>query len=446
MATANISWTPCGSASDGQYLYYGKTNIATGTPISGTGWTLYSGVPLTNSANSVTINGLDDNVEYTFYIYCHCTTSGNGPLTQSAPIIKYVCPTFSNITPIYNGVSYNLSIPTSANNTGSWIQNVEVSVYDSSNITKLYTNTYSSPFAIPGGSFNNLNSSTNYNLQISYTNNATPQRVNLCTSVPFTTSAACTAPTITVNNATANTFDVNWTPGTGGTFDILVNSSVVATGITTSPYTVTNLTPATLYQVNVRKNCTTGGTGISTTQNITTSNATLNGVISMNIPVSYAAAANYTDAPVTLAFNFPTATPSPITLYFAATWENSCNSCTSGKCLATAGFDIISGTPNTCPGGTISGLPEWPSQSNYPLVVNIPQGVTTYSATNIQTTVGHQPFFPLYFAAANPNPGGGTARGFTDLYVKVNSPAGYSANFTISNGTNITGVIIHNVS
>src|ERR1700749_2367087 len=108
MATANYTWTPCGSSSDGQYVYYGKTNIATGTPVSGTGWTFYTGPPLPNTANSASITRLDDNVEYPFYVYCHCPAAGNGPLSNFGPLIKYICPTLSNITPTFNGVSYTV--------------------------------------------------------------------------------------------------------------------------------------------------------------------------------------------------------------------------------------------------------------------------------------------------------------------------------------------------
>jgi hypothetical protein len=444
MATFNISWTPCGSSSDAQYIYYGKSNIVTGTPISGTGWTLYTGAALSNSIGSATINGLDDNVEYTVYGYCHCPAAGNGPLSNFGPVIKYACPVLSNIAPTYNGVSYALAIPNSANNSGTWIEKTLVNLYDSSLQNLLQTNTYGNPFGPTiTGSFTALNSSSNYNLQVVYSNN-TGTKTNQCGSSPFTTSAPCTAPTVTVNNPTANTFDVNWTPTTGGTFDVLVNNNVVASGLTTGPYTVTSLAPATIYQVNVRKNCTTGGNAISATQNITTSNANVNGVISMNSNVNVVN--NSQQGNLSLSFSFPQPTQFPMTLYFGYTHENACNSCTGGKCNWSNGYDIFT-PPNgaqNCPGS--------PSGDGYsgpphlPFVVNIPQGVTTYnSGTSIYTTLG------------NPGPSGGVigpwqnlgggpgARGYTDLYVKVNSPNGYSANFTITNGTNISGVNIHNV-
>lgn len=444
MATFNINWTPCGSSSDAQYIYYGKSNVVTGTPVSGTGWTLYTGAAIVNSIGSAIIDGLDDNVEYTVYGYCHCPAAGNGPLSNFGPVIKYACPTLSNIVPTYNGVSYNLAIPNSANNTGTWIQKTLVNLYDSSLQNLLQTNTYNTPFnANVSGSFTALNASSNYNLQVIYSDN-TGIKTNQCGSSPFTTSAACTAPTVTVNNPTSNTFDVNWTPTSGGTFDILVNNNVIASGLTTGPYTATSLTPATIYQVNVRKNCTTGGNAVSTTQNISTTNANVNGVVAMNSNVN--AVGTFATGDLSLSFTFPTATAFPITLYFGYIHENGCTTCSGGKCSWSNGYDIFSppaGAQN-CPSTPIGNVNSG-GHPNYPFVVNIPQGVTTFnSGTNIHT-IDPSPTLPnnpwQNYGAGNT----GGARGFTDLYVKIANPNGYSANFTITNGTNITGVTIHNV-
>jgi len=444
MATINLTWQPCGSSSDGQYIYYGKTNVVTGTPISGTGWTLFTGAALVNTQGSVSITGLDDNVDYTTYGYCHCADAGNGPLVNFTPLIKYECPTLSNISPTYNGVSYNLTIPNSASNSGTWIEKILVNLYDSTDQNLLQTNTYLPPYnPNSSGSFTALNSSSNYNLHVAYSNNANT-RTNQCGSSTFITSAPCVAPTVTVNNATSNTFDVNWSPATGGTFDILVNNNVVASGLTTGPYTVTNLTPATIYQVNVRKNCTTGGTAISGTQSISTTNANVDGVISMNSDTN--AVGTFSNGTLYLLFNFPQPTAFPITLYFGYTHENGCSSCTGQKCSWSNGYDIFtppSGAQNcpTFPSGEINSG----GHPHYPFVVNIPQGVTTFnSGTNIHT-IDPSPNLPnnpwQNYGAGNT----GGARGFTDLYVKVANPNGYSANFSIANGSNISGVTIHNV-
>lgn len=271
--TANLSWQACGSSSDGTYLYYGKSTIVTGTPISGTGWTLYTGAPLANTASSATISGLDDNVEYNFNIYCHCSTSGNGPIQTQGPSIKYVCPTVTIVNTTFNSINYNLSVPATSNNTGTWIQAITVTLYDSSGSTLLYTNTHSSPLSTSiNGSFTTLSPSTSYTLKVAYSNTGNT-RSNICTSQVITTNVSCSAPTLTITNITNSSFDVAYSPiNAGDTFDILLNSNAVATGLTVSPYTVTGLTVNTAYTIAVRRNCITGGNAISSTSNVTTSN------------------------------------------------------------------------------------------------------------------------------------------------------------------------------
>lgn len=426
MATANISWTACGSSSDGQYLYYGKSTIVTGTPISGTGWTLYTGSALPNTASSAVINGLDDNVEYNYNIYCHCPSAGNGPISTQGPLIKYVCPSVTLLTPTYNGLSYTITVPNSSNNVGSWIQTIVVSAYDSSNINLITSNTYTAPFnSTISGNFSSLNPSTNYNIQIAYSNNA-KSRTQSCSSTPFTTAAACVAPTVTLNNATSNTFDVSWTPTTGGTFDILVNSSVVASGLTTGPYTVTGLNAATIYQVNVRKNCATGGSAISTAQNITTTNATITGTLSLN---SSTAPDQGQQGTMYLIFNFATPTAIPITLYFGSL--DTCTVCPSPNSYAT-GYNLF-----TIPSGSVPNTSGYYYDASQPFVVNIPSGVTTYNSGTSISPLGTNPAGRVWIHTALEHT--------TDLYVRVNSPSGYSANFSIANGVNVTGVTLHNV-
>lgn len=430
MATLNPAWVPCGSASDGQFLYYGKTTVVTGNPLSGTGWTLFSGAALQNTISSATIPGLDDNVEYTLYNYCHCTSSGNGPLSTIGPYINYVCPTISTIVPTFNGISYTLSVPASANNTGSWIQTIAVKILDSSNTTVLYTNTHNAPFSSSiSSNFPGLNPSTNYNLNIAYSNSGAT-RTNACSSTPFTTSAACTAPVASISNVTANTFDVSWTPATGGSFDVLLNGTPVATGLTSGSgiYTVTGLSPATIYSVVIRKNCTTGGTAISNTVNTTTANTLISGIVSMNTPSLSG------QQPLYLTFSFPVATPVPITLYFGWTIND------NNTCNFSNGYDIFSLPPGsqTCSGNPTGDI-SYGGHPHYPFVINIPQGVTTYnSGTNIHT-IDPSPVLPNDPLVKDPG------ETFTDLYVKINAPSGYAANFTIANGLNISGVAIHNV-
>lgn len=442
MATFNISWTPAGSSSDGQYIYYGKTNVVTGTPVSGTGWTLYTGNAIANTIGSAIINGLDDNVDYTFYGYAHCADAGNGPLTTVGPIIKNVCPVFVSVTPTFNGVSYNYTVPSSASNAGTWIEKIVVSLYDSANQNQLQTNSYSPPYSTNlVGSFSALSSSTVYNLQIAYSTNS-GVRTSQCGINNFTTSAACVAPTVTVSNPTPSSFDVNWTPTTGGTFDILVNNSVIASGLTTGPYTVTSQSPATTYQVNVRKNCSTGGNAVSQTQSISTTTSLVNGVVSVNMNPSQGSSARKT---LTMSFTFPTPTPAPLTINFGQTFIVAQNGGT--HCIEYAGYDLFSvpqGTNPTCPFGTLNA--GYAPSGNLPWVINIPAGVTSYTTPvdGIYTTAGPGP------NVGSMNPGGfqyapwsiavGAANSVVaGIYIRVVSPSGYTSNFTITPGQNTSG-------
>lgn len=273
MATTTLNWTPCGSGSDGVNLYYGKTRIVTGTPTGGTGWILYTGAPLSPSLGTVTISGLDDNVEYSYYLYCHCPSAGNGPLVSFGPLIKYACPTVTTLSPLSNGLSYTLTVPPSANNSGTWIQVINVDILSADQSSIINAQQFATPFSSTiSSSFSGLESSTSYNFRVYYTTQSPQTRISVCSITPFNTSIACAPATIIVNNPTATGFDVSWTPTSGGSFDILVNNNVIASGLGTGPYTVTGLTPNTNYTVNVRKNCTFGGTAMSPTQNITTSN------------------------------------------------------------------------------------------------------------------------------------------------------------------------------
>lgn len=435
MATFLVTWTPAGSVSDGQYIYYGKTNVVTGNPLSGTGWTLYTGNALVNSVGSANIVGLDDNVEYSFSGYAHCPDAGNGPLVNFGPNANYVCPTLTNIVPSYNGVSYTLNIPNSANNSGTWIEQTKVNVLSGSSV--LQTNTYNTPFnGTINGSFTSLNSSLGYALQIIYSNNS-GNRTSICGSIPFTTTAPCEAPVITLSNPTANSFDVNWTPTTGGTFDIIVNNSVIASGLTTGPYTVTNLTANTSYQASVRKNCVTGGNAISTTQNITTTQTVLNGTISISIPQPY----NAQQQTTTVSLTFPAPTPSPITLYFGALFEQSCNTCTStGKlCKSPWGYELFAPPADQC-AGFPPGVP-----ASYAYAISVPSGVTSFSATNIAPRIYYGPG-TLNFITESPALGQVPGRGWTDLYVKIASPSGLVPVLTYQNSTNVQGVTVHNIA
>lgn len=348
MSTGNLSWGACGPSSDGTNLYYGKTQIATGNPLSGTGWTLYNGAALANSASSATITGLDDNVEYTSYIYCHCASAGNGSLVNQGPVIKYVCPSVSSATTTFNTLNYTLSVPISANNAGTWIQNIKVVLLNGSGSTILYTNTHTAPFSGSiTNSFSGLNPSTSYTLQVSYSNNAA-SRTNLCSSQVVTTTAACAAPTVVVSNITNSAFDVAFSPiAAGDTFAVQLNSSTIATGLTSSPYTVTGLSGSTSYQVAVVKSCATGGTATSAPQNVSTL-----GTPTCTDEVSGLGQSGVTTTTITLNWTNPANTVGTVVLYRAcasSTWlVPNVSGNYSGSYLSSTYFQFTGLPSNTC--------------------------------------------------------------------------------------------------
>lgn len=276
--TANIALNACGGASDSMKIYYGKTTIVTGDPLTGTGWTLHTGAPLSAGTTSVVITGLDDNVQYTFYRYCHCPISGETDPEIQGPEIKYVCPTFQSTSSSSNQINYTILIPTSANNVGTWINKILVQVYDSTGTTLFSANTHNSPFSSSvSGSFLGLTASTTYRIKIKYSN-AVGTVTHDCGFQDVMTQAPCVAPTVTSGDITYNSFEVAWSvPASfsGDNYSIVINSNTIASGLTigSSPYLVTGLDPNTIYSVQVVRNCGFGGTSSSTPINITTDSA-----------------------------------------------------------------------------------------------------------------------------------------------------------------------------
>jgi len=94
----------------------------------------------------------------------------------------------------------------------------------------------------------------------------------------FTTPYSCPKPTVpTVTNITATTADLGWTNGGTETAWIVYYKTAAATdytevtGVTTNPYTLGGLTPATNYIFKVKANCSVSDTSFtSATQTFTT--------------------------------------------------------------------------------------------------------------------------------------------------------------------------------
>lgn len=438
MTNATFTWIPQAGIL-AQEVWYGRLTDVGATLPPSAGWNqgnnLYSA-----TANSALIPNLDENTKYQFAVLEHCS-QGSAPWSI---ITKYklVCPVVSvvshsgsldvtltianasELAKIVSSLVLNLIDPSTGNP-------VSGANFSGSQITATITQTFSS-----------LSPGTPYLVSVGYTLfPGGPMTVCSTTAVNTAALAPCTAPNFTISNITTTGFVITPSGLVGGdTYDVFLNTSPVAVAQTSGTYSAIGLTPGVTYSVVVRRNCSGGGSGSSSPQNVTTTTA-LNGTINLSTPQSNVSFQQV----VTVNVTFPTPTISPITLYLGYTRRNLCNPCAGGYCSWSNGYDIFtppSGAQN-CPGvptgDGYSGPP------HLPFVVNVPAGVTSYSQTNIFTTLG------------NPGPSGGvigpwlsldstSGQGFTDLYVKINSPSGYIPALTYLNGGTISGVTLHNIT
>jgi len=424
MTTANVTINACAGASDSMKVYYGKTLLVTGDPVSGTGWTLYTGGPIAGSTTSVTITGLDDNVEYTFYRYCHCPVSGDTTPEIDGPIIKYVCPSFQTTNASSNQIDYVVSVPPSVNNSGTWIQRILVEVYDSTGTTLLSQNVYNGPFSSTlSGSFLGLLSQTSYQLRIRYSNTA-GTLFRACTALNIDTTPACVAPTVNISNLNGTSFDINWTVPSayiGDTYNIIINSSTVASSIPygSQPYTYSGATPSTSYSVQVVRNFAYGGQCTSSTQTVNTPFALISGVLNLACNSNCSSQGD-----VILSINFTAPTPVPLTLYFGKIEVLPGNPAVGSA----YGYDLFAIPPGITPAPG--------SGSNFPYFINVPSGTSNLNVTGPFPRTDS--FAPWVCQQCQ-----GLLR---DVYVKIQAPSGYASNFSKGIGNLYhASAVVHNV-
>lgn len=224
----------------------------------------------------------------------------------------------------------------------------------------------------------------------------------------FITNVASTSATLNVNGLNS-----------GDTYDVSIydNSGLVsaATAQTTATYSIIGLTPNTVYTVQVLKKCSCGN--VSNTVNVDfTTLPTISGSITHTCGTGSSAINSQ------LAFSFTQPTPTALTLYFGYIEHWNSNNTNNAY-----GYQIY-----TIPSGVVPATGYY-SDSSLPFVVNIPQGVTSYTTPSLgmfQTVP--EPGAPWTCASTRP---------LTDVYVKVNSPTGYLTNLSITN----SGVVIHNL-
>lgn len=427
---ATFSWIPQAGIL-AQEVWYGRLTDVGSTLPPATGWN--QGNNLYNATASTTqLNNLDENTKYQFAVLEHCS-AGSSPWSIVTKY-KLVCPTVSTILHA-TSVDVTLSV-INAGELSKVIDSLVLNLVDPSTGNPINGVNFSGSQITSSitWTFSGLTASTPYQVVLGYTlipggalTNCSTSTVNTAALVP------CTPLTFTFSNITTTGFTIN-VPGLqgGDSYDVFLSNSDIAASITTSTYNVSNLTPGTTYSVNIRRNCSNATTGMSPSQNVTTINSLI-GTISMTIPNPYQASQQVTSIAVT----FPTPTTAPVTLHIGALFEQGCGGCASGLCkepwggaLFTYPVDVCSGFPQGAPGEA-------------PYLINIPAGVTNYTATNIQNDPPTT--FPLLTLNPNLNPGH-PGRGWTDLYVKVLSPSGIIPAFTYQNSTNIQNVTVHNIT
>jgi len=454
MATFTVTWVPTNGST--YEIWYGKlTEVGTTSLPPTTGWTEALGSPFDSTLGTATISGLDDNTQYRVVSRADCGANDSPWVERGG--YKLVCPTFSVVADPVPGDAVGASISATVNLSNLVefeiiASSVTLTVKKTSDSSIVATKVWSTPYTSSTltNTFANLLTGTSYTVYLSIHDTVAGTDI-ACSNQPVTTNTpvvvpppVCNAPTFSVGNITASGFVITVTSSSipGDTYDVSTNGGTFWSVLgQTSPISVTGLTANTPYVVMVRRNCVGGGQGVSTSQTISTGRDAITGSITID------AAAAVGQSPIKVTVNLQQPLTDPLTLYFGYTWKNLCNTCPGQHCSWSNGYDIftVPSGGQSCPtvpnGNTYSGPP------HLPFVVVVPPGTINY-----QTTSG------IYTTLGNPGPSGGVIgpwlnltgtntvdNGYTDFYVKVQSPTGKYANFTLTHGTIVNRAVIHNV-
>lgn len=461
---AVVTWVPVNGSS--YEIWYAKLSTVGATTVPpSTGWTQATGSPFDSSLGTGTISGLDDNTQYRIEVRSDCMQNDS----QWVDNIEYkvICPTLSLTANPVSSTDVGASITASVSilnymefeSIGTSITLTVTKVSDSSIVaTKVFTAPYAGPTLT--NIFSGLLVNTNYSVSIVVHNGITSTDIT-CTAQSTTTQSpvvvpppVCNPPTFSITNVTASSATININGlSAGDVYNISLDGGATfpITG-TATPYNLTGLVAGTSYSIVVRLNCATGGIGITTSQTFTTTNALVLGTVSMNSNINSTTAPFATIGTLFLTFTFPAPTPAPMTLYFGfvANEPVSTSVCSAGTGYYANGTSIFTLPSKPCyiqPTNFVVGY-DTSGTGAYPFVVTIPQGVTSYnSGTSIHTSYTGQQQNPWrnYSSRNALGSSGHVALGYTDLYVRVQSPAGYNAAFTIVQTANIQGVTLHNV-
>ncbi|KAA9331247.1 fibronectin type III domain-containing protein [Adhaeribacter soli] len=264
--SASLNFTPGSGGASGTYtLEYGPNGFSRG-----------NGTVVANLTGSpYNVSNLSPGTAYQFYVTKNCGSNGNsttaGPAAFSTTAAPQTCNAPTNLTAssvTATSASIGFSASTSGA-TGTYVLEYGPSGFSVGNGTVV--NNISNPFNLTG-----LTPSTAYQFYIRKNCDTTGVSANAGPG-SFTTGAApltCDAPTnLNATNVSSTSASLNFSPstsGASGTYTLEYGPSgfsrgngTVITGLTSSPYNVTSLTPNTAYQFYVTKDC--GGSLTSTT-------------------------------------------------------------------------------------------------------------------------------------------------------------------------------------
>jgi hypothetical protein len=168
MSAFDLSWTPAGGLnSTAQQVQYKLSSSST--------W-LVAGT-LSASANSYTVDDLDENTIYDFRIINMCSYGGPTP---GAPFqtIDFVCPEVT-ITTTYNSVSFSFA------HVGGSVTEYRVDLLNAAGSSIIAFKNITSPGSTVANSFTGLSNETNYKLRITL---KTGTYTEQCPLISFTTA------------------------------------------------------------------------------------------------------------------------------------------------------------------------------------------------------------------------------------------------------------------
>lgn len=182
-----LNWSP-GAGATSQVVRY-KLSTVSATPDSN--WTVHSTV--SGSTNTVTINGLSDNLIYDFQIVTNCSGGTASPSTTTQQI-NIICPTVT-VTATNTTISY--SFPAVGGSTTGYT----VKLYNSAGTSELSsqtpagTTTLTGTFSNPEGGPIIIAAGTAYKIRVIVTAGAFSKTDCAFVDITTSTTPSCNAPT-----------------------------------------------------------------------------------------------------------------------------------------------------------------------------------------------------------------------------------------------------------